>query len=42
MMSKYVWKKIMAHICYAFGFALKTGCDTYVDDIIVKKYEARK
>jgi hypothetical protein len=28
MMSTYVWKKIMAHICYAFGFALKTGCDT--------------
>ena len=27
-MSTYVWKKIMAHICYAFGFALKTGCDT--------------
>jgi hypothetical protein len=27
MMSTYVWKKILAHICYAFGFALKTGCD---------------
>jgi hypothetical protein len=23
-----VWKWILAHICYAFGFAPKTGCDS--------------
>jgi hypothetical protein len=26
--STYVWKYILAHICYAFGFALETGCDS--------------
>ena len=26
-MSTYVWKWILAHICYAFGFAPRTGCD---------------
>jgi hypothetical protein len=32
MTSTYVWKYIMAYICYAFGFVLKTGCDNLTVD----------